>query len=245
MSKKRIFTMSLGLFLVSAICAPQAFGQETAEVSVGVDLVSRYIWRGMNMSDAPSAQPSIALSINGFEVGAWGAYSLSNGITGGDEVDLWLGYGADLPGGGSVSLVLLDYYYPNAGGDFSDYHNYDHEDGPGAHVLEVGGSFTFPSVPLTLAGYVNFHNDEGHNIYMEAGYPVTVGETDLHFFAGATPGSESNPDYYGTKDFAFLNLGLTATKEISVTDRFSLPISGSWIFNPNLDIVHLVVGFSF
>jgi len=234
----------LGLVFFMAAGATPLRGQETPEVSLGVDLASRYIWRGINVGDAPSVQPSLSLGMNGFEIGAWGAYSLSNEITGGDEIDLWIGYGFDLPEGGEFGLVLTDYYFPNAGEPFSNFNNYDDEDGPGAHILELGGSFTFPSFPLTLAGYVNFHNDEGHNIYFQADYPFMVGETSLDLFAGATPGSEDNPDLYGTEDFAFINLGLTAAKELAITNQFSLPVFGSFIINPNVDIGYFVVGIS-
>lgn len=213
-------------------------------MSVGVDLVSRYIWRGLNVGDAPSVQPSVSFGIKGFEVGTWGAYSLSNDITGGDEIDLWVGYAVELAGGGAIGLLVTDYYFPNAGEEFSNYRDYDDENGPGAHTLEFGGSFTFPSFPLTLAGYVNFWNDEGHNVYLQADYPLVVGETSLNLLAGAAPGSEDNPDYYGTENFAFINLGLTAAKEVEITERFSLPVSASWILNPKLDIAYLVVGFS-
>jgi len=235
----------VGLVLIMAAGAIPLRGQESPEVSLGVDLVSRYIWRGINVGDAPSVQPSLSLGVKGFEMGAWGAYSLSNEITGGDEIDLWLGYAFEFSEGGEFGLVLTDYYFPNAGEPFSNYNNYDDEDGPGAHILELGGSFTFPSFPLTLAGYYNFYNDEGNNIYLQADYAFLVGETSMNLFAGATPGSEDNPDLYGTEDFAFINLGVTAVKELSITNQFSLPVFGSLIVNPEVDVAYFVVGVSF
>lgn len=244
MNMRRHSLVGMGLVLVTAAWPAEGFGQETAEVSLGVDLVSRYVWRGIKLGDAPSVQPSVSLGKKGFEVGAWGSYTLSNDMTGGDEIDLWVGYSIELPDGGSLGLIVTDYYLPNSGVEFSNFNNYDHEDGPGAHILEIGGTITFPSLPVTLAGYVNFHNDEGHNVYLQADYPVMVGETEVNLFAGATPGSEENPDFYGTEDFSFLNLGFTAIREISITDQFSLPLSGSWIINPNLDIAYFVIGLS-
>ncbi|MGD8362675.1 MAG: hypothetical protein PVJ04_14700, partial [Gemmatimonadota bacterium] len=59
-----------------------------------------------------------------------------------------------------------------------------------------------------------------------------------------TPGSEDNPDLDGTEDFAFINLGLTAAKELAITSQFSLPVFGSFIINPNVDIAYFVVGIS-
>ena len=68
----------LGLVLFMTAGAMPLRGQEAPEVCLGVDLVSRYIWRGINVGDAPSVQPSLSLEVRGFEIGAWGAYSLSN-----------------------------------------------------------------------------------------------------------------------------------------------------------------------
>jgi hypothetical protein len=177
-------------------------------------------------------------------LGTWGSYSLSNGNTAGDEIDLYLRYTHEWSTGGSAGLLLTDYYYPNSGKGFSDFHNYDAPTGPGAHLMELGASATLPSFPLTLAGYVNVFNDAGHNIYVQADYPLTVSGTSLDFFAGATLGSDTNPDYYGTDKFAFLNVGLAATKDVRVSEAFSLPVSVSWSVNPNLNIAYLVVELS-
>lgn len=239
----RTFPGAIGLLLLAAMSPPSLPAQAVPEVSVGVDLVSRYVWRGMNLGDAPSVQPSIGLAFKGWEVGTWGAYSLANEITEGDEIDFWLGYSRDLPDGGSFGLVLTDYYYPNGGAKLSNFQDHDDEDGPGAHTLEIGASFTFSeAVPITLAGYMNVHNDAGNNVYLQVAYPMAVGETSLDLFLGVTPGSDENPGYYGTDAFSVLDVGLTATKEVELSDRFSLPVSGSWIVNPNLDVAYLVVG---
>jgi uncharacterized protein (TIGR02001 family) len=245
MNVQRMFLARAGLLLFVCVCAVGAEAHDKPEVSVNVDVVSRYIWRGLNPADAPSLQPSIVFGYRGCEVGTWGAYSLSNNITESDEIDFWLGYTHDLDGGTSLGLVLTDYYYPNAGPRFSNFNNYDDKDGPGAHTFEVGASLTLSdAIPLTVSGYANVYNDEGHNAYFQLDYPLTVGEADLNFFVGATPGSNKNPDYYGTDAFKFLNVGVSATKEVKVSETFSLPVTGSFIVNPNLDMAYLVIGFS-
>jgi uncharacterized protein (TIGR02001 family) len=231
------------LLALTAFGASPARAQDAAQVTVGVDLVSRYIWRGIDAADAPSAQPAVTLEYRGFALGAWGSYSLSNDITRTDEIDLWLRYAHDLGEGGSLGILLTDYYFPNAGRAFSNYHDYDAVD-PGGHVLEIGALLTPPSMRLTLAGYVNVYNDRGHNVFLEASYPFAVGATDVTLFAAATPGSSENPAYYGTDRFKFLHVGVGAKKSIALSDRFSLPLSVSWSVNPNLDIAYLVVGIS-
>ena len=62
------------------------------------DLVSRYIWRGLNVNDQPNIQPSAALGYSGFELGLWGSYGLANQgpsdeyYSTSQEIDTWLGY---------------------------------------------------------------------------------------------------------------------------------------------------------
>ncbi len=50
--------------------------------------------------------------------------------------------------------------------------------------------------------------------------------------------------YYGTNSFNVINIGVTAIKEIKITDNFSLPIFGSYILNPNQEISNFVFGIS-
>lgn len=244
MRPSRNTSIAVGLLAVAAVSAAPGSAQDATHVSVGVELVSRYIWRGIDAADAPSVQPSISFGFEGWELGTWGSYSLSNGTTAGDEIDLYLGYTHEWSKEGSAGLLLTDYYFPNAGKAFSDFNNYDAPGGPGAHVLELGASATLPSHPLTLAAYVNVYNDAGHNVYVQADYPVTLAGTSLDFFAAATPGSDTNPGYYGTDRFAFLNVGLSAKKEVRLSDALSLPVWVSWSVNPNLDIAYMVVGMS-
>ena len=50
---------------------------------------------------------------------------------------------------------------------------------------------------------------------------------------------------YATDGFAVTSLSLTASKEIAITDKFSLPVFGQVTFNPAKEDVFLVFGFSF
>ena len=112
-------------------------------------------------------------------------------------------------------------------------------------MLEAGLSVTGPETfPITVSGYINFYNDAGNNAYFQIDYPITAGETSLNFFVGATPGSKDNPDYYGTGDFAIINAGITAGRDIVISEKFSLPLSVSYILNPEAEISYVVVGIS-
>ena len=220
------------------------FSIKAQEVGVGADLVSRYIWRGLEIGNSPSLQPTISFGYGGFEIGAWGAYQLGRDASAkpSDEIDIYMSYGIEL-GSSSLDIIFTDYYFPNAGFKLGNFNNHNDADGPGGHVLEIGASLTLPeSFPLTLAGYINFYNDKNNSVYLYTSYPLEVKEVDLEIFLGATPGGDAL--YYGTDKFNVINFGLTASKEIKITDDFSLPIFGSYIINPNQDIAHFIFGVS-
>ena len=117
----------------------------TAEISIGADVVSRYVWRGTDWGDGASVQPGISYSMGNVEIGAWSSWGLTS--NGANENDLYVSFAA-----GPVGITITDYYFPGYTGsdgffDFSD-----------AHVIEVMGSFEAGN--LSLAGAVNVSGDD-------------------------------------------------------------------------------------
>jgi hypothetical protein len=201
-------------------------------VSGGSDFVSRYVWRGLDFGNSFSVQPSIALIAGDFEAGFWGSYPFTNTAGGNEEIDLYLGYTL-----GDVSVLITDYYFPNSGGKYGNY------DDPGSHTVEVGLSYGgSDAFPLSVTAFMNVYNDDDNTVYFELGYTTQVNEVALDFFVGGTPGGDAG--YYGTIDFNLINIGITASKEISITDKFTLPIFSSYVLNPNLEVAFLVFGLS-
>ena len=49
---------------------------------------------------------------------------------------------------------------------------------------------------------------------------------------------------YGTTGFAVTNVSLKATKDIKVTDSFSIPVFGQVVANPCSQNAYLVFGFT-
>jgi hypothetical protein len=220
------------IFYLSLIYTVMTSGQD---VNVGADFVSRYVWRGLDIANSPSLQPTLSISMSNVEVGFWGAYSLFNNKSASDEIDSWIGYSLnnDL---GEFSFIILDYYYPNAGRKLSNLTN-----GDGAHTLE--GMISY-SGPFSILLGCNFYNDPGNNIYVELGYPVENENLSLNFFIGVTPGSIKNPGYYGAENFSFINVGAKVAKEIKISDNYSLPVFSALVINPKAEIAHLVFGIS-
>ncbi len=212
---KKIFTITASVLMLITFI-PNAKAQEW---STGVDIYSSYIWRGAKFGTGAAFQPSVEFSAGGFAIGAWGSFS-----TGADEAaeaDLYAGYSFELGESSSLSFTLTDYYFPGSAW----------LDGK-SHYIEPMVSLGLGSFSLTAAFMMN---DGAGDIYLEAG--LTAGAVDLTLGGG---------DGAYTVDGAFniCNIGIGTSKELKITDSFSLPVSGSVILNPSSEQFFVVVGIS-
>lgn len=229
----RAFCLLFGLLLLSA--------PASAQVSVGSDLVSRYVFRGVDFGESFSVQPSIAYSTKGFTVGSWASYSISADGSGANEHDLFVSVAR-----GPVEIGLTDYFFPSPPGpegipETASFFNYD-SGGEGAHILEpyvaLGGTEAFP---LQLYAAINAYNEPDNSIYLEASYAFTVEDVDLGATAGFVPMESA---FYLTDGPNFVNLALSASKVIEVTETFAIPVSIQYILNPETERTFLVFGLS-
>ncbi len=216
---------------------------------IGVSFKSRYIWRGINLGgNAANIQPYIEYDFaKGFVVGTWGSYTFGDPPY--EEVDIYLSYTTPNK---KFSFILTDYFFPNF---FQRDNNFFHYK-KSAHVLELKTSFNlFEEFPLEFSVATDIYgtdkklDDEGQptdkqsfSTYIEANYSASIYTISLNFFAGVVLANKG--EYYGDKENAFINLGFTASKAIKITDRFSLPIDASLIFNPSEEDIFLVFGLS-
>lgn len=213
----------------------------SAQVQLGADLMSRYVWRGYDFGESFSIQPTLEFGRSGFAVGTWASYSIAADGAGANEHDLYASYTS-----GPVTVGVTDYYFPsppdeNGVPDGAQFFNYD-GDGRGAHYIEPFVQLTGPEpFPVSFLAALVAHNDPDHSVYLEASYPFAVADTDLSFTAGLVP-MESG--FYGTDGAALVNVGLSASQSIPLTDRFSLPVSVSYVLNPYMERTFLVFGIS-
>jgi hypothetical protein len=210
-----------------------------AQLKFGTDVYSRYVWRGLKLgSDSPSLQPGLSYSTYGFTAGFWGAYSYSGDSSAYAENDIYISYTYTVEKVGTFTLLATDYYIPSLGIPLGYY-----QKSGGAHVVEAGVSYNGPETfPVAVSGYLNFYGDADNSIYIQLGYPFVIDYALLTPAIGFVP---TKSVYYATKDAAIINLSLTASKSISITDKFSIPINVSYIANPSQDISYLVFGASF
>ena len=222
--KQLVATLSL-LALVAAPAAAQ-------EVSLGADVVSRYVWRGTDFGDNASVQPYLELASGGFALGAWGSFAIDDGAS--NELDLYASFSA-----GPVSVGITDYHFPT--GTDVDYFDFDDEDG--THILEPFVSFTAPGdVPVSLLVAYNAFGDPDDSIYLNASVPFMVGDVEMGFGVGASAGESA---LYGTDGFGIVDVALSGAKAIPVTDAFAIPVFVQYIVNPYEERSFLVFGVSF
>ena len=212
----------LALPAVVLVASAVLAGPVTAQsASIGADIVSRYVWRGLDFGESMSVQPGLTIGLGGLEFGAWGSYSISASGSGANENDLWATYTYETAAGASFAVGMTDYYFPGPRADgFRD---------KDAHTQEVSvavsGSEAFP-----VSLYAGMVLDDDKPVYFEASVPFTAGDVELGLHAGAVSGESA---FYATEGFALVNLGITGSAELPISDSFAPPVSVSYIVNPS------------
>ncbi|MEX0721910.1 MAG: TorF family putative porin [Balneolaceae bacterium] len=223
---KSILLVLFGAVLISALNPETAKAQE---VSTGVDLYSTYVFRGVAFA-GPSIQPFVEFSSGGFAIGAWGSQGVDGIVSGTgysngfQEMDLYAGYSFD----SGLSLGITDYYYPG-----SLYLEGD------SHAFEINAGYGIADFSLAANMIINeaaSAGSAGNDLYFEAGY--SIGGADL--FLGAGDGWHSTDG-----DFALVNVGIGTSKDIVITDTFTIPLTGAVVFNPNSEQLFILAGVSF
>ena len=212
--------------------------QDEIETTISGDIVSSYIWRGQDLGNV-SLQPTLGVGYKGLSLSAWG----SVGLTTPDdtkEFDLTLAYTI-----GGFNISITDYWF-NAGLDPENrYFKYDAHGTN--HVFEANIGYDFGVA--SLQWYTNFAGNDGVNkdgkraysSYAEVVVPFKLATVDWTATAGAVPFAT---DFYDTNGFAVTNLALKATKDIKVTDSFSIPVFAEVSANPCSQKAYLVLGFT-
>jgi uncharacterized protein (TIGR02001 family) len=213
--------------LLFTTITPDAKAQEW---NAGLDIWSSYLWRGAKFGTGAAFQPGVEFSAGGFAVGAWGSYS-----TGADEAaeaDLYASYGFDLGENTSLSFTVTDYFFPGTSAAPSSWTSAE------SHYIEPMVSLGLGSFTLSAA-YMEGLGDSKINttsdVYMEASYAFSAFDIIL---AGG------DGQYTKDGDFGICQIGIGTSKEIKVTDTFSIPLSGAIVLNPSTEGFHVAVGIS-
>lgn len=230
---KKIVLLAIGL-----VAGMTTYAQDEIATTVSADFVNQYIWRGQDLGST-AVQPTLGISYKGLSLSAWGSYGLTNPDDT-KELDLTLGYTA-----GGLNIGITDYWF-NAGLDPQN--RYFLYDAHGTnHVFEANIGYDFG--PLSVQWYTNFAGNDGANkdgdraysTYIELAAPFKLATAEWEATIGAVPFAT---DFYGTSGLAVTNLSLKATREIRVTDSFSIPLFGQIAANPCSQKAYLVFGFT-
>lgn len=233
---KRMFQKGLLPLALTALLPATGVAQDKVEASVGLDIVSGYLWRGQDLGNV-SIQPSAGVSYKGFSLSAWGSVGFDKEDD--KEFDLTLGYGI-----GGFSVSVTDYWF-NSGAGYFHYgaHNT-------AHVFEAQVGYDFG--PVAVNWFTNFAGDDGLNksgkraysSYISVAAPFRLGGIDWTAEVGATPWATT---FYndGANGFEVCDVTLKASKELKITDSFSLPVFAQLTWNPATEGAYFAAGLSF
>jgi hypothetical protein len=232
--KKKI---TLIVFAVLAICTLNVKAQEEPKASpfsTGVDIYSSYIWRGTKFGTGAAFQPNVKYIKGGFTLGAWG--NISTGDSEAFEADLFASYAI-----GGLTATLTDYYF---GGDWTEYKT--------MHYLEPSLSYGISNFTLTAAYMLLPGTDaidgesEGTKFgsdgdtYFEAAYAFPNAKLTI----GAGDGQYTRTGEDPEGKFNICNIGLGTSKQIKLSESFSIPVSGAVILNPTTGGFFITVGLS-
>jgi hypothetical protein len=231
MKKRFVLAMML-------VASTTAIAQDEIETTISGDIVSSYIWRGQDLGSA-AVQPTLGVGYKGLSLTAWGSYGLVN-TADTKEFDLTLAYTT-----GGFNIDITDYWFSAGLDPDARYFKYDAHGTN--HVFEANIGYDFG--PLSLQWFTNFAGNDGLNkdgkraysSYVEVAVPFRLATVDWTATAGVVPWATTS---YGTSGFAVTNLALKATKEIKVTDTFSIPVFGQVVGNPCSQKAYLVFGFT-
>ncbi|MCJ8296252.1 MAG: TorF family putative porin [Colwellia sp.] len=214
--KKTITTIAMTSLLAASAFSFQA--SATEGLSANVAMTSNYLWRGVSQTgDEAAVSGGIDYEMNsGFYAGTW----VSN-VSGGTELDLYAGFGADINDSMSYDVGFIYYAYPDIDGD--------------TDFSEIYASFTFTGLTVGVAVLTSAALDDidaGDSVYVNADYTVTLGnDAEVNFHLGSGSGDAS----YDAIDF-----GVSLSK-----DNFTFGVSKSDIDGTtNGDDVKFYVSYS-
>ena len=215
------------LFGIAAIAVLTLSTTTVKAQDFGADVVSSYVWRGTQFGTGPAVQPWFTLPsiTESLELGVWGSFPLSDDAAGQTyELDLYASYDF-----GPFALTVTNYTFPGSTGVYGD--DYELFDGD----LEVTASGSIGAIGLTVGYFTDLEA-----LYIEAG--TTVAGMDLAIGYGS---DAAGGFYVGDEDSGLVNVSLGGSKDIKITEDYSLPLFGSFIYNPTAEAAFMVVGVSF
>lgn len=226
---KKIVIIAMGL-----VASAAALAQDKVEATIAADFVSQYVWRGIDCGHV-SVQPTLGIAYRGFSLEAWGSVGFKSEDN--KEIDLTASYTT-----GGLTVAVTDYWFDDPEPRYFYYNSHST-----SHVFEASVAYDFGL--LSAAWYTNFAGNDGltpsgkraYSSYVEVNAPFRLATCEWTGTVGAVPYATT---FYDTSGFAVTNVALKASKDIKITDTFSIPLFAQVIANPSSQKAYFVVGFT-
>ncbi len=228
--KKAAVAVAAGMMLAGAAKAGESL---PFDVEVGADLFSKYVWRGMILTDDPVLQPSLTLSMAGFSLNVWGSVDLTD-INEGEgeeyhlqELDYTLSYGFTPTEGLDLEVGVIAYTFPGT---------------PYDATSEAYISASLPCVMYVTPSVTAYYDfDEADGWYVVAALDAqTIAITEklgLDLGVSLGWGSEDyNSFYWGVEDDGLNDLNFSAGLSYQVNDMFSVGVSAGYMVLVGSDV---------
>lgn len=239
--------MATTAFAQSEEPAKNGFGAKLIKSNfhLGVDLETKYIWRGVEMMTdeaAPVLFPTVNYSNKGFYAYVMGGYAINGKYA---EVDMGLSYTYKW-----LSIGINDYYYPTTNVPKDHYFNF--KNAQTGHWLEAVITIAPEKIPayLTFSNFFygadkNLEGKQAYSTYIELGtYYDFLNDHKLSLALGAAFNKSCYNGY--EHDFSICNIELKYTYNLAIK-VFSLPLSVAYILNPVYEksYVNFTASFAF
>lgn len=238
---KRFYSVLIAVVLT---CSAGAWEFPGFEWSVGADITSSYLWRGVNLGGL-AFQPDVTIGYGGLEIDAWANlspvdYTFKEFAP---ELDLTLSYSIV---GLKVGVTHLYYFDGTKFFDYSkpttaEYNNGDYAGNQTGVFAEFNLADLNEDIPLhigwyTYVGgadwYVNDNNEvkRAYSTYIDLSYEFAL---PLNFTLTPTIGMTPWRSYYNNYEnkFSVNNISLKANWELEVGDHFALDVYGMVMLN--------------
>ena len=241
---KKLFPVLL--FFCSLLTAySQESDKSVSPFHLGVDLQTKYIWRGMEMMTqdaAPVLFPGLNYSKGGFYAYLMGGYSVNGKYA---EVDLGLSYTY-----GWITVGVNDYYYPTTTTPYDRYFHFGSADT--GHWLEGFVTIAPEKVPvyLTVSNFFygadkDLDGKQAYSTYAElGGHYDFLDDHCLSLAVGAALNKSCYNGYGHGLDIC--NVELKYTYNVSLK-TLTLPLGVAYIINPvfGKTFVNFTASFAF
>ncbi|MCD6388165.1 MAG: hypothetical protein J7L69_02050 [Desulfobulbaceae bacterium] len=222
--RSRLGLVILVFIAVNTLSSPVLAEESKIDVDLDIPIVSKYVWRGMEINEDAVLQPSLTLASSGFSFNLWGNMDLTD--FGEDEcvytsdcdsrawqfteIDLTIDYSHSFDKL-TLGVGLIDYLYPNWD---------DAEDTQEVYLATSYDVLFQPSFTL----YYDFNEVNGFYANFAIGYSFSINDRldiDLSSSIGYAD-SDYNSASFGSDDSAFVDFNIGVEVPFRATDTIAI-----------------------